>query len=112
MLKRYLFDKTEREPNAPLGPFRADAAALAAPVPADALRVTWLGHSTTLLEIDGRCFLTDPVWCQRASPSQLFGPKRFFAPPLPLDKLPRLDAIILSHDHYDHLDAAAIRFLG
>jgi L-ascorbate metabolism protein UlaG (beta-lactamase superfamily) len=112
LLKRYLFEQAEREPTAPLGPFRADEAALAAPVPAAALRATWLGHSTTLLEIDGRRFLTDPVWCQRASPSQLLGPKRFFAPPLPLDKLPKLDAVILSHDHYDHLDAAAIRFLA
>ncbi|MBF9141960.1 MBL fold metallo-hydrolase [Hymenobacter properus] len=112
LLKRYLFEKAEREPKAPLGPFRADAAALAAPVPADALRATWLGHSTTLLEIDGRRILTDPVWSERASPSQLMGPKRFFAPPLPLDKLPKLDAVILSHDHYDHLDAAAIRFLA
>jgi len=112
LLKRYVFEKAEREPKAPLGPFRADAAALATPVPADALRVTWLGHSTTLIEIDGRRFLTDPVWSERASPSQLMGPKRFFAPPLPLDKLPRLDAVILSHDHYDHLDSAAIRALS
>ncbi|MFD2721427.1 MBL fold metallo-hydrolase [Hymenobacter monticola] len=112
LLKRYLFEKAEREPRAPLGPFRADAATLAAPVPADALRATWLGHSTTLLEIDGRRILTDPVWSERASPSQLMGPKRFFAAPLPLDKLPKLDAVILSHDHYDHLDAGAIRFLA
>ncbi len=112
LLRRYLFDKAEREPRQPLGPFSADAAALAAPVPADALRVTWLGHSTTLLEIDGRRFLTDPVWCARVSPSQLVGPKRFFAPPLPLAQLPPLDGIILSHDHYDHLDEAAIRALA
>ncbi|AMR28693.1 hypothetical protein A0257_17355 [Hymenobacter psoromatis] len=112
LLRRFLFEKNEREPRQPLGPFRADAAALAAPVPADALRVTWLGHSTTLIEIDGRRFLTDPVWAERASPSQLVGPKRFFAPPLPLAQLPPLDGIILSHDHYDHLDEAAIRALA
>ena len=112
MLRRYLFEKAEREPSQPLGPFVADAAALGAPVPADALRVTWLGHSTTLLEVDGRRFLTDPVWSPRASPSQLVGPKRFFAPPLPLAQLPPLDGIILSHDHYDHLDEAAIRALA
>lgn len=111
LLRRYLFEKAEREPARPLGPFAVDAAALAAPVPASALRVTWLGHSTTLLEIDGRRFLTDPVWSARVSPSQLVGPKRFFAPPLPLAQLPPLDGIILSHDHYDHLDEAAIRAL-
>lgn len=112
MLRRYLFEKAEREPSQPLGPFVANAAALTAPVPVSAVRVTWLGHSTTLIEVDGRRFLTDPVWSQRASPSQLMGPKRFFAPPLPLAQLPPLDGIILSHDHYDHLDEAAIRALA
>jgi hypothetical protein len=111
LLSRYIFEKAEREPAQPLGPFAADAAALAAPVPADALRVTWLGHSTTLIEVDGRRFLTDPVWAGRASPSQLVGPRRFFAPPLALADVPPLDGIILSHDHYDHLDPLAIRAL-
>ena len=112
LLRRYLFEKAEREPAQPLGPFRADAAALAAPVPADALRAIWLGHSTVLMEVDGRRFLTDPVWAERASPSQLVGPKRFFAPPLALADVPPLDGIILSHDHYDHLDPVAIRVLA
>jgi L-ascorbate metabolism protein UlaG (beta-lactamase superfamily) len=111
MLRRYLFEKAERKPQQPLGPFRADAAALGTAVPADALRATWLGHSTMLLEVDGRRFLTDPVWAGRASPSQLIGPKRFFAPPLALADVPPLDGIILSHDHYDHLDPLAIRAL-
>nr|GFB89915.1 N-acyl-phosphatidylethanolamine-hydrolyzing phospholipase D [Tanacetum cinerariifolium] len=65
-----------------------------------------------LLEVDGRRFLTDPVWAERASPSQLVGPKRFFAPPLALADVPPLDGIILSHDHYDHLDPLAIRMLA
>ncbi|HET9504997.1 MAG TPA: MBL fold metallo-hydrolase [Hymenobacter sp.] len=112
LLRRYLFEKGERAPRRPLGPFRADAAALAAPVPAAALRATWLGHSTVLLEVDGRRFLTDPVWCQRVSPTPLVGPKRFFAPPLALADVPPLDGIILSHDHYDHLDPAAVRALA
>jgi L-ascorbate metabolism protein UlaG (beta-lactamase superfamily) len=112
LLRRYLFEKGERAPRRPLGPFRADAAVLAAPVPAAALRASWLGHSTVLLEVDGRRFLTDPVWSQRASPSSLVGPKRFFAPPLALADVPPLDGIILSHDHYDHLDPAAIRALA
>jgi L-ascorbate metabolism protein UlaG (beta-lactamase superfamily) len=112
MLRRYLFEKAEREPQQPLGPFRADVAALGTPVPANALRATWLGHSTMLLEVDGHRFLTDPVWAERASPSQLVGPKRFFAPPLALAEVPPLDGIILSHDHYDHLDPLAIRALA
>jgi L-ascorbate metabolism protein UlaG (beta-lactamase superfamily) len=112
LLRRQLLGKETRAPQQPLGPFRADVAALAAPVPADALRATWLGHSTMLLEVDGRRFLTDPVWRERASPSALVGPKRFFAPPLALSEVPPLDAVILSHDHYDHLDPHAIRTLA
>jgi L-ascorbate metabolism protein UlaG (beta-lactamase superfamily) len=112
MARRWLQGKEEREPRRPLGPFRADVATLAEPVPASALRVTWFGHSSTLIELDGKRFLTDPVWRLRASPSGLVGPKRFFAPPLLLRELPQLDAVILSHDHYDHLDKDAIRELS
>lgn len=80
--------------------------------PVSPLRVTWLGHSTMLLEVDGQRILTDPVWGQRASPSTLVGPKRFHAPPLPLEELPELDAVLISHDHYDHLDMETIEFLA
>ncbi|GAA3954855.1 MBL fold metallo-hydrolase [Hymenobacter algoricola] len=112
MARRWLTGPEEREPKPPLGPFKADAQALARPVPAEALRVTWFGHSSTLLELDGKRFLTDPVWAARASPSALVGPKRFFPAPLPLAQLPALDAVILSHDHYDHLDPVAIKVLS
>ncbi|RYU77688.1 MBL fold metallo-hydrolase [Hymenobacter persicinus] len=112
MARRWLTGKEEREPKKPLGPFRADVAALAEPVPAEALRVTWFGHSSTLIELDGMRILTDPVWADRASPSKLVGPKRFFALPLALADLPKLDAVVLSHDHYDHLDREAIKVLG
>ncbi|TGE10222.1 MBL fold metallo-hydrolase [Hymenobacter fodinae] len=111
MLRRWLLGREERAPRQPLGPFRADAAALQEPVPAEALRVTWLGHSTTLLELDGLRILTDPVWRLRASPVAV-GPKRFFAPPLPMPEIPKIDAVVLSHDHYDHLDKDAIRALS
>ncbi len=73
-------------------------------LPESGLRVTWLGHSTLLVEIDGARILADPVWGRRASPWQSIGPERFFPPPLPLDELPPLDAVVISHDHYDHLD--------
>ena len=80
--------------------------------PKSGLRVTWMGHSSLLVELDGHRILTDPVWSNRAGPGLGIGPKRFFAPPLPLDQLPRLDAVIISHDHYDHLDMNTIRRLA
>jgi L-ascorbate metabolism protein UlaG (beta-lactamase superfamily) len=64
-----------------------------------------------LIEIDGLRVLTDPVWAQRASPTQLAGPKRFQPVPLALKALPRLDAVVISHDHYDHLDMATVKEL-
>lgn len=72
--------------------------------PASGLRVTWLGHSTILLEIDGARILIDPVWGERTSPLSFIGPERWYPPPLPLAELPEVDAILISHDHYDHLD--------
>ncbi|MEZ4335002.1 MAG: MBL fold metallo-hydrolase, partial [Sandaracinaceae bacterium] len=76
--------------------------------PESGLRITWLGHSTTLVEIDGHRVLLDPVFGPRSSPFSWAGPKRFHAPPLPLAELPPLDAVVLSHDHYDHLDYPTI----
>jgi L-ascorbate metabolism protein UlaG (beta-lactamase superfamily) len=75
------------------------------------LRVTWLGHSTTLIEIDGVRVLTDPVWGLRASPLSLAGPKRFQPVPVALREMPSVDVVIISHDHYDHLDYPTIRAL-
>lgn len=72
--------------------------------PESGLRVTWLGHSTLLVEIDGRRVLTDPVWGERTSPYTWVGPLRWYPPPIALEKLPKLDAVVISHDHYDHLD--------
>jgi L-ascorbate metabolism protein UlaG (beta-lactamase superfamily) len=80
--------------------------------PADSgLRATWLGHSTVLIEIDGWRVLTDPVWGPRASPSRFLGPKRFQPVPVALRALPPLDAVIVSHDHYDHLDYTTMRMM-
>jgi L-ascorbate metabolism protein UlaG (beta-lactamase superfamily) len=65
-----------------------------------------------LLEIDGLRVLIDPVWEQRASPVEWFGPQRFFAPTMALEQMPELDAILISHDHYDHLGAGTVRRLA
>jgi Beta-lactamase superfamily domain len=75
------------------------------------LRVTWLGHSTTLIEIGGLRVLTDPVWGSRASPLSLAGPKRFQPVPVALREMPPVDLVIISHDHYDHLDYPTVRAL-
>lgn len=76
------------------------------------LRATWLGHSTVLLEMDGRRVLTDPVWAQRASPFTFLGPKRFQPVPVDIAALPPVDVVLISHDHYDHLDRASVLALA
>ena len=76
------------------------------------LRTTWLGHSTVLIEIDGLRVLTDPVWGPRASPSRWAGPKRFQPVPVALKAMPPLDLVVVSHDHYDHLDYPTVRTLA
>jgi L-ascorbate metabolism protein UlaG (beta-lactamase superfamily) len=80
--------------------------------PTTGLRATWLGHSTVLIEIGGLRVLLDPVWGPRASPSKLIGPKRFQPVPVALRALPPLDVVLISHDHYDHLDYPTIRELA
>jgi L-ascorbate metabolism protein UlaG (beta-lactamase superfamily) len=107
----YFKNKEERTPVRPLGPFETDSRIYQEPS-ATGLRLTWFGHSTALIEIDGVRILIDPIWEQRASPVEWAGPKRFFQPPLRLEDLPPLDVILLSHDHYDHLGSHTIRRLA
>ena len=89
---------------------RLDLAALEALDPA-AVHIIRLGHSSHLLKLRGRYWLIDPVFGERASPLSFAGPKRFHAPPITLQELPAIEGLILSHDHYDHLDMPTIEAL-
>lgn len=80
-----------------------DATALKTP-PASGLRITWFGHSSTLVEVDGARVLTDPFWSDRAGPVTWAGPERWYPPPVALEDLGPIDAVLISHDHYDHMD--------
>lgn len=97
-------------PPKPLPVIKIDSRRFLMP-PVSGLRVTWLGHSTNLLEIDGHRFLLDPVWADRSSPVQWAGPKRWYDPLVALDSLPELDAVLVSHNHFDHLDQGVVEGL-
>jgi L-ascorbate metabolism protein UlaG (beta-lactamase superfamily) len=111
VLPEFLFGRQKRAPQGPLGPFKTDTAIFGME-PESGLRVTWFGHSSMLLEIDGARVLIDPVWDERAAPVQWFGPERFFPPLMPLEEMPRLDAVLISHDHYDHLGKGTVETLA
>lgn len=106
VVREFLFGGARRMPLAPL-PSEDPLAAWQRP-PETGLRATWLGHSTVLFEIDGARVLTDPVWGERASPFGFAGPKRFQPVPVAIEAMPPIDAVIVSHDHYDHLCRASV----
>lgn len=95
------------EVRVPPKPFPTAVARDAFREPPAELQVAWLGHSTLLLEIEGKRLLIDPIFEDYVSPVPVYA-KRFQPPPLPRDSLPRLDAIVISHDHYDHLEKASM----
>ena len=70
--------------------------------------LTWINHATVLIQLGGKNILTDPIWSERASPVSFAGPVRRAAPGIRLEDLPAIDAVVISHNHYDHLDAASI----
>jgi L-ascorbate metabolism protein UlaG (beta-lactamase superfamily) len=96
-------------PRAPVPAVPVDRAAIAAPPPPGApVRVTWLGHATFLLQLDGVSLLVDPV----LRPEGIIGVRRNVPPPLTVEQLPRIDACLVTHGHYDHLDLATLRAVG
>jgi L-ascorbate metabolism protein UlaG (beta-lactamase superfamily) len=101
LLREFFFGGKKRVPASPL-PVESPVSRWKSP-PVSGLRVTWFGHSTLLFEIDGVRILTDPVFSNYAAPFPLPGRRRFHPVPAKIDELPQLDAIVQSHDHYDHL---------
>jgi len=93
-------------------PVDAFPAASLTPHPAKGLRAIWLGHASVYVELDGLRLLVDPIFSDRASPFEAIGPQRFHAPPIALHDLPDIDAVLISHDHYDHLDMRTIQYLS
>jgi L-ascorbate metabolism protein UlaG (beta-lactamase superfamily) len=107
---RFAFDKPDDTVPPQAVPVQALTAAQLQAAPDGSL---WrLGHSTLLMKLSGKLWLTDPVFSERASPMQWMGPKRFHAPPISIEDLPEIEGVILSHDHYDHLDHDAVLALA
>ncbi|MFF4553098.1 MBL fold metallo-hydrolase [Streptomyces sp. NPDC001422] len=108
------FRKEERLHRSPAGTVPVHPTTLAdlARPAATGLRITWMGHSSVLAEIDGHRVLFDPVWGERCSPFAFAGPKRLHPVPLPLAALGPVDVVVISHDHYDHLDMPTIKALA
>jgi L-ascorbate metabolism protein UlaG (beta-lactamase superfamily) len=108
-LREFLTEPGRRKPSGAIPVVSDVPPADAAP---DGLHITWFGHASSLVEIDGTRVLLDPIWSERCSPSRLAGPRRLHQPPIPLADLPPIDVIVISHDHYDHLDMHTIRWLA
>lgn len=109
-VRSYLGEEV-REPTFEVPVLQIPAADLDKPV-APGLRTWWLGHASVLLEIDGVRILTDPVFSKRTSPFQFMGPARMHAPPLALAAWKNIDAVVISHDHFDHLDMQTVQQLA
>ena len=108
LLAEFIRGGETRKPSQPI-PLVTTVAERAEP---GGLQITWYGHASALVEIENCRVLIDPVWSDRVSPSHLVGPTRLHPPPVPLDDLGPIDAVVISHDHYDHLDLATIKALA
>ncbi|MCP5498944.1 MAG: MBL fold metallo-hydrolase [Leptospiraceae bacterium] len=74
--------------------------------------VTWIGHATSLIQLDGKNILTDPIWSERCSPLSFVGPKRYVKPGIEMKNLPRIHFVLISHNHYDHMDLPSLKELN
>ena len=110
LIEQFFGDQTRVPPSAI--PMSAVAPTSMQSPPPPGLRATWLGHSSVLIELDGLRLLIDPVFSDYASPFDGIGPKRFHPPPIAMTDLPVIDAVIISHDHYDHLDMRTVQYLS
>jgi len=111
LLVGQLFGDETRQPPAALPAVAVDRHALAAALPGSGLRAFWIGHASVYVEIDGLRVLTDPMFSDYASPFD-FGPRRFQPPALTIDELPVIDIVLITHDHYDHLDMRSAQQLA
>ncbi|XP_062587887.1 N-acyl-phosphatidylethanolamine-hydrolyzing phospholipase D-like [Saccostrea cucullata] len=80
--------------------------------PPSEMQIMWIGHASVLVQMDGVNILTDPIFRDRCSPVQFMGPKRYRPPPCKIEDLPHIDAVIISHNHYDHLDYGSVQSLN
>ena len=110
-LKEQFFGQQKREPDGaiPVVPVEADVFTGSA---SQSLKATWFGHASVLVELEGKRIFIDPVFSERVSPVSYLGPKRLHPVPIELTKVTNVDAVVISHNHYDHLDEAAIRHLA
>lgn len=111
-VKMKYFDEPFPEPTPATIPAIAPVNGTLIQSPSSALQATWIGHASALVQIDGVNILTDPVFSDRASPLSLFGPRRYTQPALGIARLPRIHCVVISHNHYDHLDLATVKALG
>jgi len=109
LLREWFRDRPDGVPSGPLPETVPDIDAFLAP--GDGARVIWFGHSTFLLNVEGLIVLVDPVFSGNAAPASFMVP-RFQPPVIGLDALPTPDVVLISHDHYDHLDMETVRFLA
>ncbi|TQF02934.1 Zn-dependent hydrolase [Kitasatospora acidiphila] len=106
-MRKVLFESEGRTPARPV-PLVREAPTAA---PTEGVAVTWYGHASALVEIEGSRVLLDPIWSERCSPLTNLGPKRLHPVPVALSDLPPVDVVLISHDHYDHLDMATVKGL-